>query len=212
MPCPLCETRKPKRQCPALGQLICAPCCGTYREVTVDCPETCPHLIASRRHDRADATADPGWQPIAPEVRIPERFVAMQPALVAHLSAAIAQHWRSNPTVADPDVLACLTSLVQTLTTLRAGIIYETRPMGPLRAGLFDALQSAWRNFQALERNEMAMQPARDADFEMAIVLLARLAQYESNGRPRSRRALARLVSFAPNPAAPEPANLLVAP
>src|SRR6185437_3901085 len=49
--CPICEKRKPKRFCPAKGEKICAICCGTYREVTIDCPVDCPHLIAARRYE-----------------------------------------------------------------------------------------------------------------------------------------------------------------
>ena len=43
--CALCKTRSEKRFCPALHEKICAPCCGTEREVTLDCPSTCPYQI-----------------------------------------------------------------------------------------------------------------------------------------------------------------------
>src|SRR5438094_10345683 len=51
MVCPICHKRKAKRFCPAKGENICSLCCGTEREVTIDCPADCPHLIASRQYD-----------------------------------------------------------------------------------------------------------------------------------------------------------------
>ena len=40
--CPLCQQRKAKRTCPALGQSICTVCCATKRLVVIDCPRTAP--------------------------------------------------------------------------------------------------------------------------------------------------------------------------
>src|SRR3989442_2247168 len=43
--CPIFEKRKPGRFCPAKGEKICAVCCGTEREVTLDCPADCAYLL-----------------------------------------------------------------------------------------------------------------------------------------------------------------------
>src|SRR5438067_13025412 len=51
MTCPICHKRKAKRFCPARGDGICSVCCGTEREVTIDCPSDCAHLIACRQYD-----------------------------------------------------------------------------------------------------------------------------------------------------------------
>lgn len=56
--CPRCSTRKGKRHCPALGVMICAPCCAGERLQTIPCPQDCPHLQseiyqAQRRRERA---------------------------------------------------------------------------------------------------------------------------------------------------------------
>ena len=51
MACPLCEKRKPKRPCPARGDLICARCCGEQREVSIECPFDCSYLRESRNRD-----------------------------------------------------------------------------------------------------------------------------------------------------------------
>src|SRR4051794_27490290 len=53
MACPLCERRKARRDCPALGRSICSVCCGTKRLVEINCPDSCPHLSAARAHPPA---------------------------------------------------------------------------------------------------------------------------------------------------------------
>jgi hypothetical protein len=58
--CPKCSSRKGKRQCPALGTEICAPCCAEGRLVTIPCPQTCVYLKGEvyqheRRKERARA-------------------------------------------------------------------------------------------------------------------------------------------------------------
>ncbi|MGH9554722.1 MAG: hypothetical protein ACRD2Y_02770, partial [Terriglobales bacterium] len=50
--CAICETRTEKRFCPAVHGKICAVCCGTQREVTLDCPSTCPYLLQARQHEK----------------------------------------------------------------------------------------------------------------------------------------------------------------
>jgi hypothetical protein len=51
--CPLCQQRKPKRNCPALGRPICSVCCGTKRLIEINCPSDCSYLAVSREHPAA---------------------------------------------------------------------------------------------------------------------------------------------------------------
>src|SRR5262245_62957561 len=51
--CPRCGTRKARRGCPAVGQQICAVCCGTKRLVQIDCPPDCAWLAGAREHPPA---------------------------------------------------------------------------------------------------------------------------------------------------------------
>ena len=50
--CPICSKRRPERFCPAKGKKICAVCCGTEREVTLDCPTDCNYLIKAHQYER----------------------------------------------------------------------------------------------------------------------------------------------------------------
>ena len=51
MKCLLCESRKGKRFCPAKAGQICPVCCGTKREVEIDCPSDCVYLHAGREYE-----------------------------------------------------------------------------------------------------------------------------------------------------------------
>lgn len=42
--CAYCHSRKGKRLCPALGGLICSPCCGEHRMTRISCPSDCAYL------------------------------------------------------------------------------------------------------------------------------------------------------------------------
>lgn len=42
--CAYCHHRKGKRPCPALGGLICSPCCGAHRMTRISCPNDCVYL------------------------------------------------------------------------------------------------------------------------------------------------------------------------
>jgi hypothetical protein len=56
--CSYCQQRKGKRTCPALGAMICAPCCGRHRLQEIDCPSDCTYLGGlSVVRDPAKATA-----------------------------------------------------------------------------------------------------------------------------------------------------------
>ena len=51
--CPLCGIRRARRSCPAVGQQICAVCCGTKRLTQIACPSDCPWLVSAREHPAA---------------------------------------------------------------------------------------------------------------------------------------------------------------
>lgn len=48
--CVSCNSRKGKRNCPALAGLICSQCCGAKRVKEIDCPEDCFYMGKSQRY------------------------------------------------------------------------------------------------------------------------------------------------------------------
>jgi hypothetical protein len=48
--CVSCESRKGKRNCPALGDVICNQCCGSKKEKEIICPLDCFYLRKSKKY------------------------------------------------------------------------------------------------------------------------------------------------------------------
>src|SRR5712692_1234662 len=121
--CPLCSSRAGKRYCPAIAEQICAVCCGTKREIEIDCPSSCSYLKASRSYESEKPIPDPE---VASRVHgfdagFVERY---HPVLNAVTGSVIEEHMDSKWLV-DNDVIEVYRSLKATMTTLSSGIYYE---------------------------------------------------------------------------------------
>src|SRR6185295_19407451 len=140
--CPLCSERAGKRYCPAKDAQICAVCCGTKREIEIDCPSSCPYLKASRSYEAEKRIPDPE---LAAKVRkYDHRFVErFNPALDA-ISRAVAEERMEAPWLVDTDVIEVYKALAATMKTLSSGIYYESLPEGPVRLSLFRRLKNAF--------------------------------------------------------------------
>ncbi len=141
MSCPICERRKAVRFCPAKGEKICAVCCGTEREVSIDCPSDCSYLIAAHRYEDGHQRALPPDTPLLDET-ISQDIVYTHQQLMAALAFSIAKFCAVHPDAVDTDVLAAIQSLAQTYKTLTSGIIYEKPPDAPLPRELYAALMA----------------------------------------------------------------------
>lgn len=125
MVCPLCERRKARRDCPALGRSICSVCCGTKRLVEINCPESCPHLSAARANPAAAVRrqTDADLSLLLPTIRsLTERqhqlFFLLQTAITKHRPDGFAR-------LRDADVADAAGSVAATLETAAKGLIYE---------------------------------------------------------------------------------------
>src|SRR5437762_13286709 len=105
MTCPICHKRKAKRFCPARGDSICSQCCGTEREVTIDCPSDCPHLVASRQYDLDRKEIDWSESPFA-QTKLKRPAVGELAGLIDALALSICQHARENRPLVDSDAQA----------------------------------------------------------------------------------------------------------
>jgi hypothetical protein len=185
--CPICEKRKGARFCPAKGETICAVCCGTGREVTIDCPPDCPHLIAAHRYEDEHPRALPSGAPLL-EVNLPSDVIHTQQRLMAAFAFTIAKFCAAQRDATDPEVLAGIQALAETYKTLRSGIYYEKPPDARLPRELYAALTTfiAEVKQQQAERNNSSA--LKDADIFYLLVFLYRMGLLRTNGRPRSRR------------------------
>jgi hypothetical protein len=190
--CPICDKRKAKRFCPGKTQSICSVCCGTEREVTIDCPSDCPHLVASREHDVERRNTDRSELPF-PDIKIAISFVTDHADLLVDISYAICLYARDHSALVDSDVIAALQSLGEAYGTLASGIVYENPPAYPIQRELYQAVQTMLEQYKRKERREMVVaHPHADPNGEIrdALVFLTRLAVTRSNGRPKGRAYL----------------------
>jgi len=189
LPCLICEKRPPKRSCPAKGEIICAVCCGTEREVTIDCPSDCRYLIASRAHDLERQEVDKSKIPF-PDKRIPTLFVAESQPLLLALSYSLCAAARENHLVVDTDILAALQALGETYQTLTGGIYYEKPPEFRTHREIYEALKAGIEEFKKRVAAQAAVGAVRDSDIRDALIFLAQLGTTRANGRPKGRAFL----------------------
>ncbi len=197
MSCPICEKRKPARFCPAKGEKICAVCCGTEREVSIDCPTDCSYLVSAHRYEDGHQRSLPADTPLLDD-KIPQDIVHTHQQLMAALAFSIAKFYAVQPTAVDTDVLTAIEALAQTYKTLSSGIIYEKPPEAPLPRELYAALiafLSEVKKQQAERANSAAL---KDMDLFYLWVFLYRMGLLRTNGRPRSRRFIEFLRSQFP--------------
>ena len=179
--------------------------------MTVDCPLDCEYLREARKHEKLaplDAESVPNR-----DIRISEDFLKEHEPLAAFLGRAVADAAFSAPGSADCDTREALESLVQTYRTLQSGVVYETRPVNPLAAAIYDAAQAAVPEFRRLEQQKWGMSRTRDADVLGILVFLQHLGLAHDNRRRRGRTFLDLLWEFYGDEAAPpRPASSLILP
>ena len=186
MACPVCEKRKEARFCPAKGEKICAVCCGTEREVSIDCPIDCSYLISAHRYEDEHQRQLPADTPLL-DVALPSDIAYTQPQLMAGIAYTIAKFCASNPAANDVDVLTAMEAFSETYKTLASGIYYERQPSAQLPRELYSALaDSVTEMKQQTEQTRLSAQ--KDSDIFYVSVFLYRIGLLRTNGRPRSRR------------------------
>ena len=186
MSCPICEKRKATRYCPAKGEKICAVCCGTEREVSIDCPADCTYLVSAHRYEGEHPRSLPKDAPLLGE-RIPQDIVYTHQQLMTALAFSIAKFSAAQPALTDPDVLTAIQALAETYKTRTSGILYEKPPDARLPRELYGAL-TAFLGELAKQQAERAVSGSlKDSDVFYLLVFLYRMGLLRTNGRPRSR-------------------------
>lgn len=186
MSCPICQKRKAGRFCPAKAEKICAVCCGTEREVTIDCPADCAYLLSAHRYEEQHPRPLPANTPLL-DARLSSDIVHRQPQLLSAMAFTIAKFCAVQPGTTDPDVLAALQALAESYKTLIAGIVYEQPPAPALQHELYDSLAAFFT--EAKQQSEQtASGSIKDGDIFQLLVFLYRMGLLRTNGRSHSRR------------------------
>lgn len=195
--CRICETRRPRRTCPGVGGDICAPCCGTEREVTVDCPLDCEYLLEARRHEKPPALR-PEDIPNS-DIRVTEQFLDEHNDLVIAASAALFAAAAQVPGAIDYDVREALEAMIKTYRTRDSGLIYESRPANLLAADIQQSFEQQVREYREACTRQAGLTTIRDTEILGVLVFLQRMERQFNNGRRRGRSFLDFLRRFLPS-------------
>ncbi len=215
MSCAICETRKEKRFCPAVHGKICPVCCGTEREVTLDCPSTCVYLQEARKHERPREFSDDERGALFPNVEVKQTFVYEREPLVVGLTYAIAKTARAERSINDRDAIAAVTASAKRYETLvGSGLVYESATANILQQRIADEMEKMVREFRDMEAKHVGYATLRDSEVLQALVFIVRMAWGKTSGRPRSRAFLdflfARFPEKEPGVAAPQGSSLII--
>lgn len=190
MVCPLCKQRRARRACPALGQHICAVCCGTKRLVEIECPADCSYLASAQEHPAA-VTVRQRQRDWNTAVHLMRDFNERQSQLFSLVASSLVQYKPLElHRIVDEDVGDAAAALAATFETASRGVIYEHRPSSlpaerlaaALKAVLAEAGRNAGTAFErdaavVLRRIEEAARSSAKAEGSGARSLLTLLAR-----------------------------------
>ncbi len=192
MPCAICHERRARRYCPGVRADICAICCGTEREITIDCPLDCEYLRQARQHEKPVGVA--AEEMPNRDIRVSEKVLDENPPLVAFLARTLLAAALEVPGVVDRDVREAIEALIQTYRTLQSGVYYETIPANLLAANVYHEVQEKLAEYRRQETQNLGVTKTRDAHVLAYLVFLQRVALSYSGSRPRSRAFLSALL------------------
>ena len=192
--------------------VICTLCCGTEREVSVDCPLDCEYLQEAHKREKP--------QPIDPEtlpnrdVPVSKKFLGENEEFLIYVAHALAQAALRTPGVVDFDIREALEASIRTQRTLQSGLLYDSLPANPLAAELCGALREAMSQFRQAEAKRLGMHKTRESAALGLLVFLQHFELSYNNGRRRGRAFLDALLDIYPGESAaePPPASSLILP
>jgi hypothetical protein len=170
--------------------VICPICCGTEREVSIDCPADCRFLLEARRYEAEHRKPVPPEVPY-PETRISQDMVHLHRPVVSGLGLTILNLAAENRSLNDSDVLGALAPLAEAYRTLSSsGLYYEKPPDDRLHAELYRRAGEFLNEYRKPENQQQAAPPLKDSEVFLLLVFMLRVARHHHNTRPRSRAFL----------------------
>ena len=194
---------------------ICAVCCGTEREVTLDCPSTCEYLQEARKHEKPRELSDQDRAALFPKIEVKQSFVYEREPLVVGLTYAIARAARLERSINDRDAIAAVSSLAKRYETMvGSGLLYAEQSANIVQQRIADEMEKMIAEYRELEQKHVGYATLRDSEVLQALVMIVRMGYGKTSGRPRSRAFLEFLFQRFPEKeagvSAPQGSSLII--
>jgi hypothetical protein len=193
--CKLCGKRRARRRCPAVHGDICAICCGTEREVSLSCPLECEFLQEAHRREKPVPVDEK--ELFDPDVHVTEEFLRDHEELLLFCMVSLVHAALRTASATDADALEALEAQIKTYRTAESGLLYETRPVNTIAAGVQRAFSESLADYQKV-RAERESLHFRNTEILAVLVFLRRMGQQNQNGRPHGRMYLDLLKQMTP--------------
>ncbi|MGH9582611.1 MAG: hypothetical protein ACRD4O_06730 [Bryobacteraceae bacterium] len=204
--CKICQKRRARRYCPAVGGDICPLCCGTHREIDFTCPLDCEFLQEAHRHEKPVPPAEISY----PDVELTEEFLNSHQELFYLCAGALVEGALGAEGAVDADLTAALEALIQTQRTLESGLFYETRAENTVAAAIQRSASDALAEYRKLRSERDPLSPVRNNEILGVLVFLHRLGGQNRSGRPRGRMYLDLLRGALPSARVEEPSRIIL--
>jgi len=191
--CPLCEARKAKRFCPAKLVQICPVCCGTKREVEIDCISDCVYLQAGREYENRRTSRQESSPPFTQRLWS-QNFRVKHYVTLVGLWSKIHTVRSESPTLVDGDVREVINQLIRTYQTQAEGIYFDHAPNTLTQKTLYGILKSYLEEKQ--NQQDLATPTLKTNDLLDCLQLSLEMAGFTDQSRPKSRAFLDQLGSI----------------
>ena len=132
MKCPICNSRKGKRACPALGKDICTQCCGEKRVTEIPCPSDCSYLRPGLENEWIRTFSGFGeWVGDPGKTRHYLDTFQQLFGFIRTVEMEIVRHTRRFPAFTDAEVLDAVGLALEDYRTEERGILYEHSSTNP---------------------------------------------------------------------------------
>jgi hypothetical protein len=159
------------------------------------CPLDCEYLHEAHLHERVpevDLTKVPNI-----EVNLTEKFLQENEGPLFILGAAVFESVMNSENATDYDAREALQALIVSYKALKTGLVYESKPVNPYAAAIYELVQRRVREVRDLKaKGDPTAIELSDGVILGVLIFLQRLEYRNNNGRKRSRAFLEILLKF----------------
>ena len=156
------------------------------------CPLDCEYLHEAHLHERIPEVDFAKVPSI--DFDLTEKFLHEKPEQLFFLGAAVFEGVIKSQSATDYDVREALQALIVSYKAVKAGLIYEPKPVGPCAGAIYNLVQERVQGMRDLETGgDPTAIELRDAVILRILIFLQGLEYRTNNGRKRSRAFLEHL-------------------